>query len=172
MAYTYTYPPNAVLETGKPARAVDIRAIRDIGPAIAEGAAGAPRIARLAMSGKDGFLGLLKTQYGNYVALVGLEAVARIEGLICGLTGITNLRVSFTVDGGESWSAYQQISVVAASEAGIGWAFFDLDSGDWLIGRDTGSFALPAGRVNGIRIASWSNTSAPTFYMQIAGGRA
>lgn len=42
MSYTYTYVPNGNLETGKPARAVDIRAIRDMGPAIAMGAEGAP----------------------------------------------------------------------------------------------------------------------------------
>lgn len=44
MAYTYTYVPNGNLESGKPARATDIRSIRDMAPAIAEGADGAPRI--------------------------------------------------------------------------------------------------------------------------------
>lgn len=47
---TWTNIPDSVLEPGKPARSVDALALRDNAIAIAEGAAGAPKVTENAMS--------------------------------------------------------------------------------------------------------------------------
>lgn len=72
-SFTYSYPDDSLLAAGKPARAVDIRSIRDIGPAIAEGADGAPRVTDAALDTTatgDG-----ANWVGNRAALIGAGGI-------------------------------------------------------------------------------------------------
>lgn len=81
-SFTYSYPDDSLLAAGKPARAVDIRAIRDIGPAIAEGADGAPRVTDTALdttATADG-----ASWVGNRAALLGAGAVGSLV-FACGV---------------------------------------------------------------------------------------
>lgn len=119
----WTSIPNTVLETGKPIRAVDGRALRDNPIALAEQAPGAPKIVtRMFTSGAAAqtqtFTGL-----GDYGG-VGFNLFAR------NTTGGETIRFQFSTNGGSTWStAYSLISSLATSSMFRVFGHFDFNSG-------------------------------------------
>lgn len=118
---TWTTIPNSVLETGKPIRAVDGRALRDNPIAIAEGASGAPVVLQgwhpydLANIG-DGATGLVydNSVDGNVasVTLPDFEASFDYRIVVAGLSSsiITKLRIEIYREADAAYSTLYESS--------------------------------------------------------------
>lgn len=184
MAYDYTYVPNGNLETGKPARATDIRSIRDMGPAIAEAADGAPRVEPLALGVSP--LSRVTLSGTAYTTITGLDRVRQL-GIIVYLastaSGASTFEISYSTDGGINWVGAQNfIGSVTTGVALLVDATLDLVDGSCLgtsISSSTGgtsgisfrpSLSPPAG-TNAIRFRSVTNGRTGDIITRIMSGR-
>lgn len=126
----WTSIPNTVLETGKPIRAVDGRALRDNPIAIAEGAPGAPKIkTRTFVSGAAA-----QTQ-----TFTGLGDYSGIQFMLYGDNvgaATYTLQFQFSSDGGATWSTASTIQGVSS---GTGSRYF---SAHGHFNFETGLFAV------------------------------
>lgn len=156
MAYTYTYPPNAVLETGKPARAVDIRAIRDIGPAIAEGAAGAPKNLGKSMDIDIGNL-------TGTTAIVDLQDAAKVLLTGCAIGASTGgaaaARFGYRLssDNGATWDA--EVVLARASLLGSG-------GGAEIVACAAGARIIDMTGANAIRLSGSGTLSGALIWVE------
>lgn len=179
MAYTYTYVPNGNLESGKPARATDMRAIRDMAPAIAEGADGAPRVQWEAM-GASPLLGVGSVGGADPIAFtsIGDCRVFRLEIYTGAPSGNHTLQISTSTDNGANWSAYSAISATLNSAQRVFIMMIDLGSGAYSYRAivfnlstpqmsstiDSGSFtAAPAANAFRIRANNGSGLNVMAF---------
>lgn len=101
-SFTYSYPDDSLLAAGKPARAVDIRSIRDIGPAIAEGADGAPRVMLAALPRLEAGT-TVRLELGA-ASLTGTTSYASLFRI--GLMQFGTIRVSGTLTGTANTTHY------------------------------------------------------------------
>ena len=146
----YTTIPDAVFTSDKPARAVDMRALRDNIAAMAEGASGAPPITPLAFLGvTDSLLGRFSIS-ASATAITGLDGVDRIRIDTENAPGSTTIQLGVSANGGTSWVGYQ--SVMGTS--GPAFITVRLSSGLWVSGASniTSSGSFSGSPFNAIRL--------------------
>lgn len=102
--------PNSVFEAGKPARAIDMRNLRDNIAAMASAASGAPKVRGRAL--KDTFEGYRGVAASNaamaYTTLDELETL-KLEIGFANLTNASSCEIGFSNDNGASYGAYQTL---------------------------------------------------------------
>jgi hypothetical protein len=119
---TWTTLPDASLEPGKPIRSIDGLALRDNPIAIAQGAAGAPRIVGLAAKRLADYPVLTVSAANTFSALTGITVVTGTTSTtstsnVVAFTETINLytgslRFGFTQQGGSNFNQIQIISEV------------------------------------------------------------
>lgn len=168
----WTNIPNGNIETGKPIRAIDGRALRDNPIAIAEGAAGAPRIVALAMAGGRS-LPTIGAADLSYAAITGLAAAREIGGFMQTMYsgGSSSFAISLSSNNGSSWGGDQTLTGPTSGRSAP--FILDLDTGAWRFGVSSGTLTLPGGPINAIRFRMVSATGPNWWYQpMIEGGRA
>lgn len=132
----WTSIPNTVLETGKPIRAVDGRALRDNPIAIAEGAPGAPKIKTPRVVSPAAAQNQVFTGLGDYSG-ISFDVTARNSHA----TNRPDFRFQFSKDGGSTWStAYVLEAMMSTSTVRQWYGYFDFATGQFA-GLTPGDFA-------------------------------
>lgn len=152
---------------------------RDNPIAIAEGAAGAPKVVGQALSGV--YLATLSTTTTSPIGVVGVDRARQFSiqsySAYAGFTGANrNIQARYTSDNGVSWGAWQGVfSVIPPGGGNNGWRNFNFSVdvvngqfsvagsgrqvGDFVIVYETGSHTVPAG-CNGVQIR-WDTSGMP-----------
>lgn len=107
---------DSLFESGKPARAIDMRNLRDNLAAMAAGDTGAPRFRQInsvsgAAAGSQVFTGLGEASGAEFVLHAGNTSGAA-----------SNVTIEYSTNGGSTWSAALILTAAAASN---GWAIFE-----------------------------------------------
>lgn len=114
---TYTNIPNALVQVGAKPFATTIQALRDNPLAIAEGAAGAPKVAGAALGGVYlGFIDRVNTTTPQGFNDLGRWRTIILHGRVSTATTVTDVQIRFSSDNGATWSAWT-IIVDGASTA-------------------------------------------------------
>ena len=168
----YVNIPNSVFEAGKPARALDMRNLRDNLPAMAAGDAGAPRVLGKALGGI--YLGRVSSATGNpWLGFTGLDGHGRIAFFFT-LNGALQMRIRFTGDNGTTWGSGQAFTV---GPIYFGLLTVNLQTGSYAAQgssagdtskNEEGTFTVPSG-CNGFQVSPVSSTSYSGFALSIGG---
>lgn len=135
----WTTIPNSSIETGKPIRAIDGRALRDNPIAIAEGAVGAPRIQPPSMAQPLVSAATLTAfNSTNWLAFTGLGEVKdiRVDFRITGPASggaASDFDVAFSNDAGSTWGSTQTLipaATLTATSAVVGLIRLDMETGE------------------------------------------
>lgn len=149
----FTNIPNVNLETGKPIRAVDGRALRDNPIAMFEGAPGAPRLQPKALADNT----LIFGPVSNAIALAATD-LGEVKRIYFRAdkpnTTVGFLQVSFSSDNGSTWGGWQQ-AAAASSAVALGWIDLQLRTSSVFSSTTSAPFvpsspAIPVG-ANAIR---------------------
>jgi hypothetical protein len=165
----YVNIPNSVFEAGKPARALDMRNLRDNLSAVAAGDVGAPRVLGKALGGIR--LGEFNQTNGDiYSGFTGLDG----HGLILFFGGSNGTaRARFTADNGVTWGSDQSFGSAIFSVLSV-----NIQTGVWVLSGITGTpsrlygtgiFTVPAG-CNGIQIRGTGSAVAYSYLVLSLGG--
>lgn len=146
-----------------------------------EGAAGAPRLAPVALEG-GGYLGSYTSVGTGGAGFVGLDRVGRVRILI--KVSSAGARIRFTGNGGSSWTAWQELLLGASNEVYVCDLDLSLLTGVMSLGlniKEVGAFAVgfggtktlatvPPANVNGFQLSPYGG-ALPGFSAWISGGR-
>lgn len=140
---------------------------RDNPIAIAEGAAGAPRISPLAFDGTR-ILPAISTNGASILNLGDVEILEIFLNYVGG-GGSNNMGVRFSTDNGVGWGSYQTFY---SSAIETWWRFgrINLVTGDFLIGSTTGTLTVPSD-VNAVGFRIVGAGSSYELTPMIGGGR-
>lgn len=154
---TWTNISDTALEPGKPARSVDALALRDNPVAIAEGAAGAPRIQNAAVA--DGVLGSEKFQSGTAERD---WVLARTAAASVGVVGSYALLYDFLSSG--------QSATPGAEVAGSSLFYASISNSDGTVQTQIYSGGSPAGtwRLMGYATNVGGDTKAASLWLRIS----
>lgn len=152
MAYNAAAVANGVIAYQKPITLQQGRALRDNPIEMAGGAAGAPRVAPLAMAG--GQMLPRAVAGGSPAVITGLSLVADLGGFaIMDVSGgASTLKVDLSSNGGSSYAAQTTIYSGGALIA-FDLVSFNLITGVYQFSAYTGTIALPAGTIDTIRFS-------------------
>jgi hypothetical protein len=180
----WTNIPNGNIETGKPIRAIDGRALRDNPIAIAEGAVDAPRVAPRALQAPGILSGAINGT--SWVAFTGLGDFKQIRFDIAwaNTAGSPTTRIEFSNDGGSSWGGTQILVNSSLNSLGVvASGHIDLETGETVcaalnIGASTtGNGSLSATLTvpvdcDAVRFSTSAATPAGRVFITPIGGRA
>lgn len=102
--------PNSVFEAGKPARAIDMRNLRDNIAAMASAESGAPKVRGRALKDTfEGYRGVAASAGAmSYTTLDGLETL-KLEIGFSILTNTSSCEIGFSNDNGATYGAYRTL---------------------------------------------------------------
>lgn len=170
----WTPPPWASLVAGKAWTAAKARAAFENLLALAEAAAGAPRVSVLALAPGGRKLPIITGVTGAWVSILNLDAVGELGGwlnasLTAGAGGA--VEVALSSDNGASWAASATLHSESGAWSAQGLFGCNLVTGDldWIVGGGVNA-PLPAGPVNAFRIRV-TNVGSHTYQPLIEAGK-
>lgn len=168
----YTTIPDTAFASDKPARAVDMRALRDNIPAQAEGAAGAPRTATIALADDAPISRLSASFSSSPQAVTGLNNYGRIRGMIrtqSGSISSTTLQFALSADGGSTWTGYANVQSMPVNGSSFLSFTVSLVTGVYHAFGNSGSEngTLSGGPFNAIRFRMADGLAGYSFNVEI-----
>jgi hypothetical protein len=178
----WTNLPNTAVGVGGLPSGTTVTALRDNPVAIAEGAAGAPKIKSKALEGF--MLSTFSAAGSNWAGFVDLDDFSELffyahGGGSTGGIGGAAIQIRFSVNNGSSWSSEATLLTLGPNSSYNSFFFLRLNivTGVYRVVFDSsfppasGTFSLPSGSVNGVQLRGASNGLGMRGSAMVTGGR-